>query len=104
MKENLMKLFTSTLLLTLMITLSACVTEEGARMHADRGKASSPGMVPGMMWQAVVYNTDAKEEMELGRFESRSECRDATQAHMAGHEQPKTGHLASACVLVKADN
>ena len=104
MKENLMKLFTSTLLLILTITLSACVTEEGARMHAERGKASSPGMVYGMMWKAVVYNTDAKEQMELGRFESRGECEAATQAHMAGHEQPKKGDLASACVLVKADN
>ena len=101
-----MKLFISILLLTLTIALSACVSEEGARKHAERGDAvaTDVGMMPGMMWQGVVYNTDAEEQMELGHFESRSECEEATQAHIAGHEQPEKGYLASACEIVKADN
>ena len=105
-KENQMKLFISTLLLTLTMALSACVSEEGARKHAERGYAlaSEVGMMPGMMWKAVVYHTDTKEPMELGHFESRSKCHEATQAHMTGHEPPEKGHLASACVVVKANN
>ncbi len=106
MKENLMKLFISTLLLALTITLSACVSEEGARKHAEKGHAvaSKVGMMSGMMWKAVVYNTNAKKQTELGHFESRDECHEAVQAHMTGHEQPKKGHLASACVVVAANN
>ena len=101
-----MKLFISTLLLALTIALSACVSEEGARKHAAKGHAddSKVGMMSGMMWKAVVYNTNAEEQMELGHFESRDECHEAVQAHMTGHEQPKEGHLASACVVMKADN
>ena len=105
-KENLMKLFISTLLLAVTIALSACVSEDGAEKHAAKGDAvaSKVGMMPGMMWKAVVYNTNAKKQMELGHFESRDECHEAVQAHMTGHEQPKEGHLASACVVMKADN
>ena len=101
-----MKLFISTLLLTLTIALSACVSEEGARKHAEKGHtmASKVGIMSGMMWQAVVYNTNAKEQMELGQFESRDECHEAVQAYMVGHEQPEKGHLASACVVVAANN
>ena len=101
-----MKLFISTLLLALTITLSACVSEEGAREHAEKGHAvaSKVGMMSGMMWKAVVYNTNAKKQMELGHFESRSECHEAVQMHMTGHKQPKKGHLASACVVVRANN
>ena len=101
-----MKLFISILLLALTITLSACVSEEGAQKHAEKGNAmaSKVGMMSGMMWKAVVYNTNAEEQTELGNFASRSECHEAIQAHMVGHEQPKKGHLASACVVVAANN
>ena len=94
------------LLFTLAIALSACVSEEGAHKHAAKGDAvaSKAGMVPGMVWKAVLYNTDAKKHTELGEFESRDECYEATQAHMAKHQQAKQGHPASACVIVKSNN
>ena len=89
-----MKLLINTIVLfTFAIALSACVSEEGAREHAEKGDAAAKvGMMPGMMWKAIVYNTDAGKHMELGQFESRDECHQATQAHMDGHKQPKKGH------------
>ena len=106
MKENQMKLFISTLLFLLTISLSACVSEEGASKHIEKGHAiaSKVGMIPGMMWKAVVYKTTDAKHMELGKFESRDECQKATQAHMAGHQQPEKGHLASACTVVKSSD
>lgn len=100
-----MKLFISTIIFAITIALSACVSEEGARKHAEKGGvALKAGMIPGMMWKAVVYSTDAKNKMELGHFESRDECQQATQTHMEKHKQPKKGHFASACEIVKSNN
>ena len=99
-----MKLFISTLLFITTIALAACVSEEGARKHAEKGNAvaTKAGMIPGMMWKAVVYRTSGKQNIELGHFESRDECQEATQAHMAEHKKTAKGHPASACVIVKA--
>ena len=100
-----MKLFISTLLVSFAVALSACVSEEGARKHAMKGEtASRAGVMPGMVWKAVVYNSASKESLELGRFESRDECHQANQAHMVDHKQPEKGHLASACEVVESDS
>ena len=100
-----MKLFVKNILLSVFaIAISACVSEEGAREHAEKGQAAGVGMIPGMMWKAIVYGTDSKKVMELGRFESRSECHRVTRAHTVEHGQPKKGHPASACVVVSSDN
>ena len=101
-----MKLFTSTLLFLIVIALSACVSEEGSRKHAEKGNMMAPkvGMMPGMMWKAVVYSTDTKKNIELGHFESREECHEATLIHATEHKQDKKGHSAAACVVMKSDS
>ena len=101
-----MKLLISSLLFLTIIVFSACVSEEGARKHAEKGNAlaAKAGMMPGMMWKAVVYSTDDKKSAELGHFESRDECHSATQAHIDEHQETPEGHLASACVVVSSGN
>jgi len=106
MYKNKFKLAVSVFLFAIAIALCGCVSEEGARKHAERAHATAAasGVVPGMMWEAVVYRSDDSEDRELGRFESRDECHRAAQAHITQHEQAEGEQFASACVITKADS
>ena len=100
-----MKLLANILLFLTVVALSACVSEEGTQKHINKGSATTKvGVMPGMMWKAVVYDTNAKKSLELGYFESRNECHDATLSHASKRKKTKKGHTASACVIVESDS
>lgn len=82
------------------LLLVACVSEEGARKHAARGAAMPAGIISGMEWQAMIYDTRGGKDMMIGRFKSRSECNQAVAEHMGKQRGRKKGHLASACAVM----
>ena len=100
-----MKLLAYMLLSLIVIALSACVSEEGAQKHAQKGSemTAKAGVVPGMMWEAAVHKTGTAKSMELGHFASREECHEAISVHASEQKKAKKGFSASTCSIVASD-